>query len=185
MIYFGTLSPWQGVNLAIEALALLNRDIPTHLTIIGQGKPYQIELCQQLVTKLQVQEKIQILEPISQNKLVEYIHRGDVVLAPLTASDRNLIQGCCPLKILEAMATGTPVVASDLPVVRELGTNGVDFLLVKPGSAKAIKDAVLQLYHDRELGKYLAAHARQRIEQFYTWECAGNSLVKGYKSIQN
>ena len=74
------------------------------------------------------------------------------MLAPLTPGDRNLLQGCCPLKVLEAMASGTPLVASDLPVVRELARAEVDAVLVRPGSAKAIKDAVFRLADDPDLG---------------------------------
>nr|WP_042341725.1 glycosyltransferase family 4 protein [Calothrix sp. PCC 7507] len=183
MIYFGTLSPWQGVNLAVEALALVNRDFPAYLTVIGQGKDYQIKALNHLAKKLGVTDKLTILEPMSQTQLVEYIHTSDVILAPLTPNDRNLVQGCCPLKILEGMATGIPVIASDLPVVRELGEDGVHFLLVKPGSAKAIKDAVLQLQNDRELAKQLAINARQRIEKYYTWQRAGEALIAAYAEL--
>jgi glycosyltransferase involved in cell wall biosynthesis len=183
MLYFGTLSPWQGVNLAIEALELLNRDLPAFLTVIGQGRDYQIKALKQLALKLGVADKLTILEAMPQKQLVEYIHASNVILAPLTPNDRNLVQGCCPLKILEGMATGTPVIASDLPVVRELGIDGVHFLLVKSGSAKAIKDAVLRLRNERELATQLAINARKRIEEYYTWKAAGEALIAVYQEL--
>ncbi len=183
MIYFGTLSPWQGVNLAIESLGLINRDFPARLTVIGQARDYQIKALKQLASKLGVANQLTILEPISQIKLVKHIHASDVILAPLTTNDRNLVQGCCPLKILEGMATGIPVIASDLPVVRELGENGVHFLLVKPSSAKSIKDAVLQLRNYPELAIQLAVNARQRIEEYYTWKNAGDALTTAYGEL--
>ncbi|MDB9306202.1 MULTISPECIES: glycosyltransferase family 4 protein [Cyanophyceae] len=183
MIYFGTLSPWQGVNLAIEALELINKDVPAYLTVIGQAKDDQIKKLQQLALKLGIVDKLTILEPISQTQLVEHIHASDIILAPLMPSDRNLLQGCCPLKILEGMATGVPVIASDLPVVRELGEDSEHFLLVKPGSAKAIKDAVLQLHHHPELATKLAQNARQRIEKYYTWKLAGEALTAAYAQL--
>ena len=74
---------------------------------------------------------------------MEHLCASDVVLAPLILNDRNLVQGCCPLKIIEGMAAGAAVIASDLPVVRELGSDGVHFLLVKPGSVDQIAQAVL------------------------------------------
>jgi glycosyltransferase involved in cell wall biosynthesis len=183
IIYFGTLSPWQGVNLAVESLALINREFPACLTIIGQARDYQIKTIKQLALKLGVADKLNILPAMPQIQLVEHIHASDVILAPLTPNDRNLVQGCCPLKILEGMATGIPVIASDLPVVRELGEDGVDFLLVKPGSAKSIKDVVLRLYNDRELAKQLAVNARQRIENYYTWQMAGDALTQAYAEL--
>ncbi|MBD2438322.1 glycosyltransferase family 4 protein [Nostoc sp. FACHB-110] len=183
MLYFGTLSSWQGVNLAIEALGLINKDIRADLTVIGQARPEQIKILKQLAHKLQVADKLQILAPMTQSELVQYIHTSDVILAPLTANDRNLIQGCCPLKVLEGMATGIPIIASDLPVVRELGENQVHFLLVKPGSAKAIKDAVLQLYNEPTLANQLAQNARKKIAENYTWHNAGQALIAAYTEL--
>lgn len=183
MLYFGTLSPWQGVNLAVEALGLVNRDFSALLTVIGQARDYQIKALKELALKLGVADKLNILEPMPQKQLVEYIHTSDVILAPLTPNDRNLVQGCCPLKILEGMATGTPVIASDLPVVRELGIDEEHFLLVKSGSAKAIKDAVLRLRNEREFTTQLGINARQRIEEYYTWKAAGEALTVAYQEL--
>ncbi|BAY25048.1 putative glycosyl transferase [Calothrix sp. NIES-2100] len=183
MIYFGTLSPWQGVNLAVEALALINREFPAALKVIGQTRDYQIKALKQLAQKLGVADKLTILPAMSQTRLVEHIHTSDVILAPLMPSDRNLVQGCCPLKILEGMATGIPVIASDLAVVRELGEDGVHFLLVKPGSAKSIKDVVLRWQNDQERATQLAVNARQRIEDYYTWQRAGEALINAYTEL--
>jgi len=183
LLYFGTLSAWQGVNLAIESLALANHDFPTELIVIGQGRSQQLVALRKLAQKLNVQEQLTILETMSQVQLLQHIHQADAIVAPLTPNDRNLVQGCCPLKVLEAMATGTPVIASDMPVVRELGTDGEHFLLVKPGSAKAIKDAVLRLIQEPELAPHLAIAARKRIEKYYTWQQAGAALVEAYKSL--
>jgi glycosyltransferase involved in cell wall biosynthesis len=184
LLYFGTLSSWQGVNLAIEALELICRDLPTKLTIIGAaGSDRSFPRIIQLASKLGVAERLNLIPPLPQLELVNYIHQADAVIAPLTPNDRNLIQGCCPLKVLESMAAGTPVISSDLPVVKELGINGKHFLLVKPGSAKSIKDAVLQLAAHPELGIDLALAARSQIELHYTWQRAGEALIAAYEEL--
>jgi len=93
------------VNLAIEALALANHDLPTELIIIGQGRSQQLVALRKLAQKFNVQEQLTILETMSQVQLLQHIHQADAIVAPLTPNDRNLVQGCCPLKVLEAMAT--------------------------------------------------------------------------------
>jgi glycosyltransferase involved in cell wall biosynthesis len=183
LLYFGTLSGWQGVNLAVEALALANRDFPAELTVIGTVRERNYQSLKQLALKLGVANQLRLLPPVSQSELIQHIHAADVIVAPLTPNDRNLVQGCCPLKILEGMASGTPVIASDLPVVRELGVDGVHFLLVKPGSAKAIKDALLKLWSNTGLGSRLAIAARQQIETNYTWQHSGDALVEAYEEL--
>ncbi len=183
LLYFGTFSPWQGVNLAIDAVALANKDINTKLTIIGQGKPDQIETLNRKINKYQMKDQVKINPPVSQSELVKIIHLHDAIIAPLTPNDRNLIQGCCPLKILESMATGIPIIASDLPVVRELGNHEEHFLLFKPNSTKSIKDQILRLNFEPELKQKLVKNAREKIENYYPWEIAGKELIKVYQNI--
>ena len=183
LLYFGTLAAWQGVHLAIEALALINKDIPATLSIIGLGRDRAYEKLSKLARKLKVEDLVTIQPPISQPELVQKIYSCDVVLAPLTANDRNLVQGCCPLKILETMATGTPIITSNLPIVKELGEGDRHFLLVKPGSSKAIKDAILHLVNNPKLAIATSINARQQIETNYTWQQAGDSLVESYRNL--
>lgn len=182
-LYFGTLSTWQGVAVAIDALGLYCRDQAGQLAILGSARSDQMAALQKQVDKLSLADSVQWHRPVCQPELVQRIHAADVILAPLTANDRNLAQGCCPLKVLEAMASGTPVITSDLPVITDLGENGTHFLAVKPGSAKALKDALLLLRGDRELRNRLSSHARQQIEQRYTWEKTGTDLIQAYSDL--
>ena len=183
LIYFGTLSAWQGVELAVEALALYSRDCDATLTVVGPARPGQLPALEKLARKLNVADRLCILEPMPQPELAQHLHKADAIAAPLTANDRNLVQGCCPLKVLEGMASGTPVITSDLPVVQELGTHWMHFLAVQPGSAKAIKDAMLLLRNQPDLRQCLSQTARSHIEQHYTWEHASQRLLKTYRKL--
>lgn len=183
MLYAGTMSRWQGVFQAIEALALYRRDYPARLTLVGPKRPWQKRDLINWAWELGVYEHVELLEPVSRQALAELHHQADVILAPLTANDRNLVQGCCPLKVLEAMASGTPLIGSDLPVVRELVEFDQEGLLVRPGSAKAIKDAMLRLREDGELGQRLSAQARRRVEGQFTWSKAQRSLIQAYEDV--
>lgn len=183
LLYFGTLSAWQGVDLAIEALGLYDRDFPATLTIVGPAKSKQVRSLTKLATKLGVDKYLHILEPLSQPDLCQQMHVADVILAPLKPNDRNCIQGCCPLKVLEGMASGTPVITSDLPVVQELGISDTHFLAVRPGSAKAIKDGLLRFRADPELGLRLSRAARSQIENHYTWHHATQNLIACYQQL--
>ncbi len=183
LLYFGTLSAWQGVDLAIEALDLYCRDFPAVLTILGPARPQQVRSLLRRAQRLGQQDRIQILEPVSQAQLVQQMHDADVILAPLKPNDRNCVQGCCPLKVLEGMASGTPVVSSELEVVDALGEHGQHFLLGRAGSAKAIKDNLLLLREAPTLGQRLSKEARSHIEQFYTWKQSTQALVKVYESL--
>ncbi|WP_163991218.1 glycosyltransferase family 4 protein [Pyxidicoccus caerfyrddinensis] len=179
LLYSGTMTSWQGVHHAIEACRLLRREMPTVLTLVGplrrNGRRALMDRCGDLL----LEGAVELLEPLPQAELARLHHACDVVLVPLPVNDRNCVQGCCPLKLLEAMATGTPVVASNLPVVRTLA-GPEEVLLIRPGSAKAIAEAVKALRADAALGPALSVKARARVERDFPWGRAQASLVDAY-----
>ena len=81
------------------------------------------------------------------------------------------------------MACGTPLIASDLPVVRELAAPDQHAILVRPGSGKAIKDGLLRLRHQRGLADYIASNARGRVENRFDWSHAQTSLLAVYHEL--
>ncbi len=183
MLYVGTLSPWQGLTQAVEALALYRRDWPATLTIAGPVRNHERKALEKLAWNLRVFDAIELIGPVSKDELARLYHAADVVVAPLTRNDRNCDQGCCPLKVLEALAAGTPLIASDLEVVRELCRDDEHALLVRPGSGKAIKDAMLRLHSDSNLESRLSISGRKHVEQHFGWDKAQQALIETYTEL--
>jgi glycosyltransferase involved in cell wall biosynthesis len=183
LLYFGTLAAWQGVELGVRALAQISGLIDATLTIIGAGSGRQRDALSALAAKLGNFSRVMVLPPAPQNELARHLHNADAILVPLTLSDRNTVQGCCPLKAIEGMASGTPVIATDLPVVRELGCDGEHFLLVRPGSVDHIAETVLRLWSDTQLSERISQQARKHVEANYTWHRAGESLMACYERL--
>jgi len=180
LIYAGTVTAWQGVVYALEALRLLRRDHPAELTLVGPLRRRQRAALEAQCRALGVADHVVILPPLSQAELLTRYHQADVALVPLPHNDRNVVQGCCPLKLIEAMAAGVPVVASDLPVVRALAEPDVEVIAVRPSSAKAIKDGLLRLLGEPALGARLARAARRRVEGQLTWRHSCARLIEAY-----
>lgn len=183
MLYTGTLTSWQGIYHAVEALRLYRRDAPATLTVIGPARSKQRRKFNDYCQQQGVADYVELLEPVPQDALCDIYHAHDVAIAPLPANDRNTVQGCCPLKVIEAMAVGIPLIASDLPIITDLATNGVEALLVKPGSAKAIKDAMLELRDDPELGPRLSRAAIDRVMRDFRWQDQCDKLVAAYDEL--
>ena len=183
ILYSGTMAPWQGVTVAIESLSLFRRDAPAKLTLVGHALAKQKKVIESFAWENGVLEHVRLLPPVSRSELCKLHHQCDAVLAPLIRNDRNLEQGCCPLKVLEAMSTGCPLVASDLPVVRELAQDESQALLVRPGSGKAIKDALFRLVDEPDLAERLSTTARQHVVREYTWEQAQQALISVYEEL--
>nr|WP_255208513.1 MULTISPECIES: glycosyltransferase [unclassified Myxococcus] len=180
LLYSGTMTSWQGVHHAIDACRLLRRELPTVLTLVGPLRRHTRRALMDRCGDLLLEGAVELREPLPQAELAALHQACDVVLVPLPFNDRNCVQGCCPLKLLEAMATGTPVVASNLPVVSTLAAPD-EVMLIRPGSAKAIVEAVKALRADPTLGPAMSAKARARVARDFPWSRAGEALVSAYE----
>jgi glycosyltransferase involved in cell wall biosynthesis len=183
LLYFGALQPWQGVDVALRALALL-ADLPDlELVICAAVSPRRARPYEHLAGRLGVASRVRWLFGLSERELAPWRAHALLSLAPLTECPRNLEQGCCPLKILESMAAGVPVIASDLPVVREIITAGVDGWLVRPDRPAALARAIRVLLDYSEQRRVLGEAARRRIAEYYTWEHATERLAEVYREL--
>ena len=85
-------------------------------------------------------------------------------------------QGCSPLKILESMAAGVPVVASDLPVVRELMEDRVHGRLVDPERPSELARAIRLLLDYPDELRAMGARARTHVEDCLSWSRSTGQL---------
>lgn len=185
LIYFGTLTSWQGVEQALAAAAILKQERAVELLIIGAAKQKQIEILLQEAARLNALDVLTILPAVTQPELVKLMHSAHVILAPLSSNDRNLLQGCCPFKILEGMASGTPVLASALPVVQEIAGNEHCLFLAKPGSTGSIVEGIRDIIASPEKSLMITHNARRRIEANYCLERTGKLLLDAYSGLSN
>jgi glycosyltransferase involved in cell wall biosynthesis len=109
---------------------------------------------------------------------------AELSVAPLTGCARNLDQGCAPLKILESMAAGTPVVASGLPVVRELMTDGVHGRLVAADRPAELARAIRVLLEYPDAARAMGERGRQRVRDDFGWDRARARMAEVYRSLE-
>lgn len=111
------------------------------------------------------------------SKVPPYLAAADILVLPTTA-DLPYASYTSPLKLFEYMAAGRPIVASDLPVLREVLRHEENALLFPPGDPAALAAAVERLWADPELRKRLAETARQDVQHFAWTERAGRILSR-------
>lgn len=117
LVYHGTLTAWQGLAELLRRLPALS-DLDWTLDILTGDR--RTKWLHKALAKHGLAERATVHAPLSGAALGDFLAGCDVGLAPLTPCGRNLMQGCMPIKILDDMAAGIPVLAPDIPVVRRI-----------------------------------------------------------------
>ena len=184
LIYFGALQTWQGVDTLLRAFALLG-DMDLALVICGSLRSREARRMERFAERLGVAERIVWRWELTSAELHPWLTHAQLSLAPLRECARNVTQGCAPLKILESMAAGVPVIASDLPPVRELIRDGVEGRLVAPDRPSELARAIRVLMAYPERRRALGEQARARVAAQFTWERSLQALRGVYEHVEH
>lgn len=183
LLYFGAAQSWQGVDTLLRAFARL-ADFPDLRLVLCASRPSRAwRMYERLAAKLGVAERIVWQYALDEPELARWRQHAAISVAPLTDSPRNVVQGCAPLKILESMASGTAVVASDVPPVRELIRDRENGWLVHPDRPAELARALRILLEHPLRARELGANARRTIEEHYTWQRSTGALRDVYEQF--
>jgi len=159
----GRLVPKKGFSDLITAAHMaLQAGTKLEVRIAGEGELYG-ELATQ-IEQLGLSGRIHLLGPKTQNEVRQLLEDSDVFVAPcIRATDGN-IDGL-PTVILEAMATGIPVIATAVSGLPEVVRDGDTGILLEPGDTVALAGTLRDFAHGRVDTERLASHARRLIEE--------------------
>lgn len=132
LLFVGRLADKKGVDVLLEAVALIEE--PCSLTIVGDGP--ERELLEAKMHQLGLGD-VRFLGHCTTTQVCSEYARASVVVIP-SRTGRGGDRDGTPVVLMEAMALGIPVVASDLGGIGELMTDGVDAVLVPEGDARAL-----------------------------------------------
>lgn len=183
VIYTGALQAWQGVDVLLRALARLRDLDDLHLVVCSATRPRRVRPYERLAARLEVADRVVWRFGLPREALWPWLVHAAASAAPLTECARNVRQGCCPLKILDAMAAGVPVVASDLPSVRELVTDGEHGVLVPAERPAELARAIRVLLEHPDHARALGANGRRRVEAELTWARSREALRDVYRRL--
>jgi len=165
-LYVGALGGWKGTDTLFLSASLL----PEHIRVAVIGGVLQ----QREASALQY-PKVIFLGERPYRELQDNLAAADLCILPNTAHDPISVSFTSPLKLLAYMASGKPIVASDLPSVREL-TGDDAALLVEPDSPRALAAGIEQVAGDAVLARRLAQNALADVQGF-DWRTRAEHLL--------
>jgi len=183
LLYFGAAQSWQGIETLIRAFARLADFQDLQLVICASRESKAWRPYERLAARLGVLDRMMFRFALEEAELSAWRQHAAISVAPLTDTPRNVVQGCAPLKILESMASGVAVVASDVPPVRELITDRRDGWLVYPGRPAELARALRILLDQPETARALGRAARETVEARLTWDRSTATLLQAYKGV--
>jgi glycosyltransferase involved in cell wall biosynthesis len=164
--YAGHLYPWKGVDVLVSAIA---RTKSVRALLVG-GHPGETDVARVTAQAraLGVEDRITITGLVPWQDVGTRLGGADALVLPNTASEMSA-RYTSPLKLFEYLWLGRPIVASDLPAIREIVTPGESAILVPPGDPGALASALERLAGSPALCASLGAAARKLAPE-YTWE---------------
>lgn len=174
VVYLGVMNSYQGLDLLLEAAALLKgQGAKLHYLIMGFPEAAYREKAE----AMGISDMITFTGRIPYSEAPLYLSAGDLAVSPkVSLTEANG-------KLFNYMACGLPTVVFDTPVNREI--LGEDALYAKFGDAADLAGAIGRLAGDRELREEVGTAARERAVALHSWQARGKELVEMYRQLQN
>jgi glycosyltransferase involved in cell wall biosynthesis len=178
ILSLGRLVAKKGVSTLIKAIApLLKAEGLWRLVIAGDGPERRI--LEEISDKFGVSDRIEFLGSVKWRETPALFADADVFVLPSIVDIDGNVDGL-PTTILEAMATGLPIVASNVGGVSLVIEEGVNGLLVEPGNEVALREAISRLLYDENLRMRMTEANLNKVRNGLTWRDSAMSIQSLY-----
>ncbi|RLI00439.1 hypothetical protein DRO38_06460, partial [Candidatus Bathyarchaeota archaeon] len=141
LLYVGSVSAERGIQILLEAVQQIKERIPhVQLILVGSvSRHFNNKLCKE-IDQRNIKNEVKVLGQMSHQKVLEMIELADICLYPFLKT--KVLDGVIPIKVLEYLALNKVVIASDLSGIRGIIRHCYNGILVPPGDAARLRDAV-------------------------------------------
>jgi glycosyltransferase involved in cell wall biosynthesis len=168
LLSVGRLAEKKGLHVLLRAMAALTPDLPgAHLTVVGDG-PERPAL-QALARDLGLADRVAFLGMVPNADLPAHFAAADLFVVPSVIDSTGDREGL-PVSILEAAASGVPVIATDVGGISDFVADGETGLLVPSAEVAPLAAAILRLARDGALRQRMARVARARVAEDFSWD---------------
>lgn len=176
ILFVGRLEKRKGFKYLLGAYERLKKQFPQCRLIVVSPAGRLCKKYQGIAAKRGLGDVV-FADHVSFEELPRYYNTADVFCSPATGWESF------GMVLLEAMATGKPVVVSDIPGYAGLITHGIEGLLVKPKDEKAFASALLQLLQDESMREWMGGKGKSKAKD-YSWEVVAQKVMSYYQELQ-
>ncbi len=171
----GRLVPEKAQTMLLRAVSLLTRrGVEAELELVGDGP--NREALEELSARLELEDRVHFAGPVGQDVIKAHYETATVFCLP------SFSEGV-PTVLMEAMACGRPVVTTAIAGVRELVRDGETGVLVSPGRADELADALEMLLDDEPMCRRLGEAGRGHVADFYDIDTNGRQLAELFATL--
>jgi glycosyltransferase involved in cell wall biosynthesis len=182
VVSVGRMVPKKGFDVLVSAVAELHdRGLPVELVIAGEDGPESAAV-RALADRLGVDERILWRGTVTQAELLAEYRRASMFVLACRVDDSGDRDGI-PNVLVEAMASGLPVVSTAVSGIPEAVTDGVDGLLVAPDDAHALADAMWRIAKDPGLDASLRAHSAATVAERFDGDRLAAELAERFTRV--
>ena len=173
ILYVGKLSKRKGIDVLFQAIAKLRLELPkVKLHLVGSGYLNQFQL---LAKKLGIEKLVVFHDWVNDLMLPAYYKSADFCVFPSKYESFGIV-------FLEAMASGTPIIATPVGVAPEIIRHGENGMLVEPNNPDTLARAILWLSYDHHLRMKLSQNALKTAAK-YSWDNIADQYIALYEDI--
>lgn len=169
---------WKGFHLGIQAFSSIEKKNPhCEYWLIGDGVEHN--RLNELVTKLDLNDKVIFIKKVSRDIVIQYLFESDIMIHPA-------LHDSAPSSVLEGMAASLPVIYLDLagPTIQLTSETGFKIPAKDPEQAiNDIAEAMLRLVNDPELRRKMGEKGRERVKEHFSWEKKGEFINEIYRQV--
>jgi glycosyltransferase involved in cell wall biosynthesis len=179
VLWQGIIFPYKGIDLLLDAWRAVETSVPDALlVIVGTGAPELLNAIREQTKRLDLKRVKLHFQFISTEELVALYRAADIVVYPYRAITTS---GA----LATGLALGKSIVASDLPVFRELLKTGENALLVNPQNSEQLACAVTELLLNSNLREQLAANTRNMNFGEASWRSIAKQTMEAYEMFMS
>lgn len=175
VMYVGHLYDWKGADILAKSANFIDEKIKIVFVGGNDGDVFEYK-------KKYYKKNIIFVGKKKHEEIPFYLKAADVLVLPNIPISEESVKFTSPIKMFEYMSSETPIIASNLPSIREI-LNENNSILFKPGDEKELSEKIIFCLNNKDIANKISQKALSDV-QSYSWMDRAKKIIKKYESIK-